>query len=156
MRTRYFLQRRAARAFGLKDYEKAIDALSDLLAVVGENPNTLHVAAVCHQRLGRLDEALELARRGISVDPVHLGCLEVLTESHVAHGDLDAAREFARRALAQVEHLNAGDASSRGLGGWRARLFGNPEPSAGQRCPTPEWIRWAHGLLEIRPGAGKS
>jgi len=156
LRSRYFLERRVARAFGLKNYEQAIEVLSELLCVVGENPNTLHATAVCHQRLGRHDEALRLAERGISADPAHLGCLEVLAESHVARGDKKAAKQFARRALACVEVPNPDD-------GTRARValrltsrWKLPGPATGKRAPSPEWISWANGLLNDDPGVGKS
>lgn len=156
LRSRYFLERRVARAFGLKKYEKAIDALSELLCVVGENPNTLHATAVCHQRLGRHDEALRFAERGIRADPAHLGCLEVLTESHVARGDLDAAKVFARRALKRVEALESDDGSSRKSAAWFASVSKLPRSAGGTRTSNAEWISWANGLLKSHPGVGKS
>lgn len=156
MRSRYFLERRVARAFGLKNYEKAIEALSELLCVVGENPNTLHAAAVCYQRLGRHDEALRFAERGISADPAHLGCLEVLAESHVARGDRKAAKKFARRALERVEVLDSDDGTPAKVAIRLTSLWKLPGPATGNRTPSPEWISWANGLLNDDPGVGKS
>lgn len=156
MRNPYFLERRAARAFALKDYEKAIDALSDLLSVVGENANTLHAAAVCHQRLGHHDAAIGFASRGLSANPVHLGCLEVLAESHVACGDPDTAREFARRALERVDSMNTAETASATLAGRFSSLLSPVRVAAGNRSSSPEWQIWAKGLLNNQPEVGKS
>lgn len=150
------LERRAARAFGLKDYDKAIEALSDLLHVVGENPNTLHVTAVCHQRLGQDEKALGFAERGVTADPVHLGCLEVLTEIHAARGDMDAAAQFARRALERIEILSASAHSSRSARAWLAAMFKKPVIGTPPPVLKPEWVTWASQLLEGRSDVGKS
>lgn len=152
----YFLQRRAARAFGLKDYVKAIDILSELLSVVGENANTLHAVAICHQRLGLHDQAIDFAARGHSSDPAHVGCLEVLAESHVARGDRETATVFARRALEHAETLNTDQGKSAnfaaGISAW-LNPAGSPTRS---RSPSPEWISWANSLVKNHPGVGKT
>ena len=36
---------------------------TELLRHVGENPNTLHILGLCHERLGTDDKALEYATR---------------------------------------------------------------------------------------------
>ena len=154
MPSQFFLERRAARAFGLKDYGRALDALSDLLSVVGENANTLHATAICHQRLGHDDKALDFAERGIIVDPSHLGCLEVLTEIHAARGNLDAATVFAKRALKRIDDLSAGEQESKNIRTWLASMFTQPGPGAPPRISHVEWIRWASELVEEHADVG--
>jgi len=148
------LERRAARAFGLKDYERAIGALSELLDVVGENPHTLHVLAVCHQRSGRQEQAIAFAERGVAADPAHLGCLRALAELYSARGDDERARTYARRALKLLNVGEAGSESGHGLIQRIADLFrrsmGAPGLSTGDR----EWLRWARALLDDDPGVG--
>ena len=140
----------------MKDYGKANDALSDLLVIVGENPNTLHASAVCHQRLGNVDTAIDFAQRGIATDPTHLGCLEVLTEIHAARGDLDTAAEFARRALARNSALSdRAPAPMSAVTRLLARLRATRSGTSG-RGSSAEWIRWANGLVENRRDAGNS
>ena len=138
----------------MKDYQKAIEALSDLLALIGENPNSLHAIAVCQRRLGNDDAALGFAERGLAADPMHLGCLEVLTEIHAARGDLEAAAGFARRALDCVASNRIHAAAVKAAG---HRLFAllRPRTHAGSgQMPSPEWISWASRLIEDRRGAG--
>ena len=156
MLSQFFLERRAARAFGMKDYKNALEALSDLLSVIGENPNTLHATAVCHQRLGHEDKALDFAERGIAAVPVHLGCLEVLTEVHAARGNLDLAAVFARRALERVEELNADARTPEGAGIGLTSLFKSSTLAAGCRVSSPAWVNWAGALLKDRSGVGKT
>ena len=149
------LERRAARAFGLKDYERAIGALSELLDVVGENPHTLHVLTICHQRLGRQEQAIPFAERGVHADPTHLGCLQALAELYSASGDDDSARAYAKRAL---ELINADEAGSEHRQGLIRRIAGVFRRSMGARGPHPgdrQWARWARALLDGDSGVGK-
>ena len=149
------LERRAARAFGLKDYERVIGELSDLLDVVGENPHTLHALTVCHQRLGRQEQAIRFAERGVRADATHLSCLQALAELYSACGDDDSARAYAKRALALINADEAGSERRQGLvrriAGVFRRSMGAPGPNAGDR----QWARWARALLDGDPGVGK-
>ncbi len=149
------LERRAARAFGLKDYERTIGALSDLLDVVGENPHTLHVLAVCHQRLRRQEQAIAFAERGVAADPAHLGCLQALAELYSARGDDEKARDYARRALKLLSVGGAGLERRQGLiqriAGVFRRSMGAPKLNTGDL----EWAHWARALLDGNSGVGK-
>lgn len=142
---KYRLERRAARAFGLKDYAGAIRTLEELLRLVGENANTLHVLAICRQRLGQHDLAIAAAERGISADPKHLSCLKVLAESHAASDDLQSARGYALRALSLIE------AETRAPGMLAEVIHRMGGPSAqdtGKSAADREWARWARALCE--------
>ena len=72
------LERKAVHAFRLKNYRGAIRHLDELLGHVGENPNTLHVLALCHERIGAGDAALEYATRAVSADEHHFEALRLL------------------------------------------------------------------------------
>ena len=142
---KFSLERRAARAFGLKDWKAAASALEDLLAVVGDNPNTLHVLAVCRQRMGELESAIAAARRGIESDADHVSCLKVLVECHVARDEPGVASAYAARALKLLE--------SRGVQpvtfSLRVRRLLRIDPYPTGLSPKErEWMRWARALCE--------
>ncbi len=142
---KYRLERRAARAFGLKDYAGAIRALEDLLLVVGENPNTLHALATSWQRLGEHESAIAAAVRGISVDPKHLSCLKVLAESHAAREELQTARGYALRALALIEAETRAPGM---LAGVMRRMAVPEDDRTGTNAEDGDWVRWARALCE--------
>ena len=147
---KYSLERRAARAFGLKDYAGAIRALEDLLHLVGENANTLHVLATCRQRLGDHRSAIAAAERGISADPKHLACLKLLAESHAARKDLQTARGYALRALALMQ---AGTLAPGILAGVIRPAAAADAHAAGTSAEEQEWQRWARALCESTEAA---
>lgn len=139
------LERRAARAFGLKDYDGAIRALEDLLDVVGENPNTLHVLATCRQRKGEHGLAIAAAERGLSADPKHLSCLRILAEAHAARDELDSARGYAARALALFDARPQAPATLLD----RLRVYIDPRRRGLGLTPQErDWIRWARALCQ--------
>jgi tetratricopeptide (TPR) repeat protein len=142
---KFRLERRAARAFGLKDYAGAIPPLEELLRLVGENPNTLHVLAICRQRLGQHDSAIVAAERGISADPKHLSCLKVLAESHAASDDLKTARGYALRALALIDAERSAPGM---LASVMRRMAGPGFQATGTSAEDREWARWARALCE--------
>lgn len=149
---KYRLERRAARAFGLKDYAGAIRALDDLLNVVGENPNTLHVLATCRQRLGEHESAIAAAERGLAANPEHLSCLKVLVEIHAGRDEIESARVYAERALALLDH----EARSPGILASVMRRFAGPDHHAfGKGLEDREWARWARALCEPEANADK-
>lgn len=149
---KFRLERRAARAFGLKDYAGAIRALEDLLRLVGENSNTLHVLAVCRQRLGEHQRAIDAAERGISAESKHLGCLRVLAESHAACDDLQTARAYAGRALALMEGENRATGL---LAGVMRRMAASTARTGGKGAVDQEWLSWARALCESADDAIK-
>ncbi|MDX1529690.1 MAG: hypothetical protein R3337_13765, partial [Gammaproteobacteria bacterium] len=139
------LERRAARAFGLKDYGRAILALEELLEVIGENANSLHVLSVCRQRQGALDSAIAAAERGLAVDPDHLPCLKMLAEVHAARDDLKIARGYATRALSLLDARTRAPVTLL----FRLRAAVDPRGSALVISPQDrEWMRWARALLD--------
>lgn len=142
---KYRLERRAARAFGLKDYAGAIRALEDLLLVVGDNPNTLHALATCRQRLGEHESAIAAAVRGISVDPEHLSCLKLLAESHAALEELQTARGYALRALVLIE---AEPRATGVLAGVMRRMAMSEDRPSRAHVEDREWARWARAFCE--------
>ncbi len=138
------LERKAVHAFRLKNYRSAIRHLNALLAHVGENPNTLHVLAFCHERIGDEDAAFEYARRAVSADKHHFEALRLLVRLHVHRSEEDEARAFAQRALSSLPP----PAVPRPLG--RAvRLFARDrDPSLdGHDRELREWIRWARAFV---------
>ena len=138
------LERRAVHAFRLKNYRGAIRHLDELLAHVGENPNTLHVLALCHERIGADDAAFEHATRAVSADEHHFEALRLLVRLHVRRGEEDDARAFAQRALSSLPP----PAVPRSLGR-AARLFARDrDPSLdGYDRELREWIGWARALI---------
>ncbi|TDJ18086.1 MAG: hypothetical protein E2O65_06950 [Gammaproteobacteria bacterium] len=90
----------AARAFNLKNYPRAIDRLTELLELVGENPHTLHMLALCHFRQDDDGQALALARRALLADGRHLESLKLLARLHFLRGEHSQARLHVARALA--------------------------------------------------------
>ncbi|MCY4221193.1 MAG: tetratricopeptide repeat protein [Thiotrichales bacterium] len=138
------LERKAVHAFRLKDYRGAIRHLDALLAHVGENPNTLHVLAFCHERIGDEDAAFEYATRAVSADEHHFEALRLLVRLHVHRGEEDDARAFTQRALSSLPPPTAPRSLVRA-----ARLFARDrDPSLdGYDRELREWIHWARALV---------
>ena len=138
------LERKAVHAFRLKNYRGAIRHLDELLGHVGENPNTLHVLALCHDRIGAGDAAFEYASRAVSADEHHFEALRLLVRLHVRRGEEDDARALVQRALSCLPP----PAIPRSLGR-AARLFARDrDPSLdGYERELREWIRWARALI---------
>ena len=138
------LERKAKHAFRLKNYRGAIRHLDELLGHVGENPNTLHVLALCHERIGAGDAAFEYATRAVSADEHHFESLRLLVRHHVRRGEEDDARAFAQRALSCLPPPAAPRSLAR-----VARLFARDrDPSLdGYDRELREWIRWARALI---------
>ena len=138
------LERKAVHAFRLKNYRGAIRHLEELLGQVGENPNTLHVLGLCHERIGAGDAAFEYASRAVSADEHHFEALRLLVRLHVRRGEDDDARALVQRALSCLPP----PAVPRSLG--RAvRLFARDHDPAldGYDRELREWIRWARELV---------
>ena len=138
------LERKAAHAFRLKDYRAAIRHLDELLEHVGENPNTLHVLALCHERTGADETAFECATRAVRADEHHFEALRLLVRLHFRRGEEGDARALADRALSCLPP----PATPRSLGR-AARLFDrNGDPSLdGYDRELREWIRWARAPI---------
>ena len=146
------LERKAAHAFRLKSYRDVIRYLDELLLHVGENPNTLHVLGLCHERLGADEKAFEYATRSVSADGDHFEALRLLIRLHVRRGETDAARALAVHALARLPP----PAGPRGLGLLTRALTREGDPSlAGYDRELREWIRWARALTEPNPMCGE-
>lgn len=140
------LERRAARAFRLKNYRAAIRHLETLLGHVGENANTLHVLGLCHERVGDDDKAFEWAMRSTAADEGHFEALRLLIRLHVRRNENDAARVLTTRALVTLPP----PADPRGLVRLVRLLTREPDPSlAGYDRELREWIRWARQFLEF-------
>lgn len=142
------IERKAAHAFRLKNYRAAIRHLDELLLHVGENPNTLHVLGLCHERLGAEGKAFEYATRSISVDADHFEALRLLIRLHVRRDETDAARALAVHALTRLPP----PAEPRGLGRLVRALTREGDPSlAGYDRELRGWIRWARAFVESNP-----
>ena len=142
------LERKAAHAFRLKNYRAAIRHLDELLGHVGENPNTLHVLGLCHERLGDDDTAFEFAERSISADEDHFEALRLLIRLHVRRNETDAARALIERALARLPP----PIEPHGIGYLIRSLTREGEPSlAGYDRELREWIRWAREFTGSGP-----
>ena len=142
------LERRAVQAFRLKNYPGAIRHLDELLVHVGENPNTLHVLALCHERIGADHKAVEYATRAVSADGHHFEALRLLVRLHVRGGEEEDARTFAQRALSCLPPPTIPPPL-----GQLARLFSRDhDPSlAGYDRELREWIRWARAFVGPGP-----
>ena len=145
------LEIQAARAFRLRRYREASEHLEALLRVVGENPHTLHVLALCHHRLEDPAQARSFADRALAADPEHFGALQIATELRHAAGEPERARELARRALRVVPGPRTGPLL-RWLQAARDGLLGPPASPwpdlAHLDAETREWVLWARGLLD--------
>ena len=139
------LERRAAHAFRLKNYRAAIRRLEELLEHVGENPNTLHVLGLCHERLGADEPAFEYATRAISADAEHFEALRLLVRIHERNNGHDAIPALVERALVCLPP----PAGPRGLGRIMRLLFRDGDASlVGYDRELREWIRWARACME--------
>ena len=142
------LERKAVHAFRLKSYRAAIRHLDALLEHVGENPNTLHVLGLCHERLGADGAAFEYATRALSADEDHFEALRLLIRLHVRRDEHGAARPLVERALARLPP----PIHPRGLGRvirFLARDDQDDDTSlAGYDRELREWIRWAREFVE--------
>lgn len=139
------LERRATHAFRLKNYRAAIRRLEELLEHVGENPNTLHVLGLCHERLGADEAALVYATRAIAADAEHFEALRLLIRLHERSGRHGAALALVDRALACLPPR----VEPRGLGRV-IRLFSRDDDVslAGYDRDLREWILWARAFME--------
>ena len=143
------LERKAAHSFRLKNYRAAIRHLGELLEQVGENPNTLHVLGLCHERLGAGDSAYEYATRALGADPDHFEALRLLARLHVRREEHREARALVERALARLPP----PVVPRGLGRLVRLLARDDDPSLdGYDRELREWIRWARAFI----GRGES
>ena len=142
------LERKAVHAFRLKSYGTAIRHLDELLRHVGENPNTLHILGLCHERLGTDDKALEYATRSVSADEDHFEALRLLIRLRVRRGETDAARALVVHALSRLPPPT----EPRGLGRLIRALAREGDRSlAGYDRELREWIRWARAFTESNP-----
>ncbi len=154
MPSKSHLELSAARAFARKDYARGLGHLQALLERVGENPNTLHAMAICCERIGRDQEALDFAARAIAVDPGHFPSLQVLSQIHFRLEDHRLAVGYVERSL---EHIPAARAGR--MLGWgralqsllRTRIAGAADDQLGDLPPKDrEWVRWAREYLQSR------
>ena len=139
------LELRATKAFRLKNYRVAIRCLEELLEHVGENPNTLHVLGLCHERLGADEAAFEYATRAISADADHFEALRLLVRLHVRDNRHDAALVLLEHALDCVP-----PPTGPRVFGKLVRLLSrhDDESLAGYDRELREWLRWARAYME--------
>jgi tetratricopeptide (TPR) repeat protein len=74
-------------------------AAKRLMALEPGAPASLIMAASAPKLLGRFDEALQLNRRAVDLDPLNAGSWESLAETEFYSGQLDKAAADARKAL---------------------------------------------------------
>lgn len=152
------LEVRAARAFTLKDYPRAIAALNDLLALAGDDSHTLYLLALCHARQSDDAEAIDFGSRALRSDPSHMESLKLLARLHFQRGEGRDARAYVRRALA-LEAEVAREAPARD--GWLARLAAAiGAQRRDSRLPLNrrehrEWLIWAEAFM-AEPPTGSS
>jgi tetratricopeptide (TPR) repeat protein len=157
------IERRAARAFGLKNYPLAIRHLKDLLECVGENPHTLHMLALCHARRNEDLAALAFARRAIQADDRHLESLKLLARLHFLRGEHAEARSFVARALEQQRPRGGASARAQSwlstiVTGLRRRHVGPHESTLVDNNEHRQWLEWAEAYMAqpLDPGNGNS
>ena len=134
------VERKAVHAFRLKNYRGAIRHLDELLEHVGENPNTLHVLGLCHERLGADDMAFGYATRAVAADADHFEALRLLVRLHVRRDETGAARSLAERALDRLPPPNRPGGPGRVV-----RFLARDEDASlsGYDRELRDWIRWA-------------
>ena len=145
------IELKAKRTFAFKNYRATVRHLEELLRHVGENPQTLYMLAMCHDRLGQQEHALEHARRALKSDPLHFSTLQLLASLHVRAGTREEAKRYAHRAL---EQLASRPLAAPHPGGWLSRLLawiGASPSESSESDLTPadqDWAIWARALLE--------
>jgi tetratricopeptide (TPR) repeat protein len=157
MSRRSALEVQAARAFALKNYARAIERLNDLLALVGENPHTLYLLALCHSRQNDDLEALDFARRALGADAGHLESLKLLGRIHFLRGEHGEARDYVARAL-QLDRDGArdGEAPRSWLSALTARLGRRPTRASDPLDAREhrQWRAWAESFMAAPPDTG--
>ena len=76
-----------------KDYPRAIDHMTKVVAAAPDNANALNYLGYSHRKLGRLDESLVWYRKALAANPDHRGANEYLGELYLRMGDLPKAEE---------------------------------------------------------------
>lgn len=146
----------AARAFTLKNYPRAIERLKDLLALVGENPHTLYLLALCHSRQNDDLEALDFARRALEAEAEHLESLKLLGRMHFLRDEHPQARDYVARALRlHRDGEREVEAPRSWLSALSARL-GRGSGSSSGSSPLDarehrQWLIWAESFMASPP-----
>jgi TolB-like protein/DNA-binding winged helix-turn-helix (wHTH) protein/Tfp pilus assembly protein PilF len=81
------------------DWVGAETSAQRALALEPGNPANLTIAAFAAAILGRLDEAVQLSRRAVDMDPINAGSWESLGENEFYLGQLDVAAAHSKKAL---------------------------------------------------------
>ena len=81
------------------DLAGADAAAKRLIALEPGAPASLRIAASTPKLLGRFDEALQLNRRAVDLDPLNAECWESLGETEFFMGQLDKAAADSKKAL---------------------------------------------------------
>lgn len=87
------------RAFGRGDYPTAIRYLEEGMAAKGENAYDLFFLALCHDRMGSDQEALDYGMRALAHDPCDFFTLQLVTRIHRDRGEDERAYIYVCRAL---------------------------------------------------------
>ncbi len=147
---------RAARAFNLKNYPRAIKHLNELLEFVGESPHTLHLLALCHSRQHDDGQALVFARRALQADDQHLESLKLLARLHLLRDEHSQARLYVARAL-ELQNASAKDPTS--SRGWSSTIVAKLRPRRDDASRTSpinareqaQWLEWAEAFMAAPP-----
>lgn len=111
---------RYSAAYQAQDYTGALKIALRACRSSPRNVNIVTNIAVCHLRLGQLDEAIAFAERALGIDPESFVACDVLSHAHGEKGDADAVRHYGLRALEL-----------------RARVFGREPGDARDVTPPP-------------------
>ncbi len=137
---RYYQQRRAARAFFLKDYHCAIKHLNALNREVPDQLQTLYLLALSHERLQHTKEAITLSQQALAIDPQHCDSLQLMARTLISCQRETQAVAFVQRALAVLPKPQTP---------WWVRFLRSLNLAF--LCPQSEsssWREWAHAFLE--------
>ena len=155
MSRRNALEVQAARAFALKNYPRAIARLNDLLTLVGENPHTLYLLALCHSRQNDDLEALGFARRALEADAGHLEGLKLLGRMHFLRGEHPQARDCVARALRlHRDGAREVEAPRSWLSALTARLGRSSGSAPLDAREHRQWLIWAESFMASPPDTG--
>jgi len=81
------------------DWAGANASFQRAVALEPGNPEYVSLAALTAACFGRFDEALQLARRAVDLDPLNAGSWEALAEAELYMGQLDQSAADSKKAL---------------------------------------------------------
>ena len=147
------IETKARRAYALKDYRSTLQHLQQLSELVGPNPQTLYMTALCFARMSDDEHALECAHRALTLAPEHLACLQLLGDLYLRRDEAGVAAEYIGRGLlvakAELECATWARASL----GSKIRTLASAVAHWPAQAPGSidrDWVEWATRFLDTQ------